>query len=127
MGTKLGYMSERSSTLAQNIANADTPGYLAKDIKEPNFKKMLGNSGFGGQRTLPLAVTNSKHIAKNTPAATFRSDKRPNTYELNPNGNNVVLEEEVSKMAMNQADYQKVLNLYSKGVSMFKTALGKNG
>jgi len=127
MRTKLAYMSERQSVLAKNIANADTPGYLAQDIKEPNFKKMAASAGFGGQRPLGLAVTNTKHIAKTGPGTMFRTEKRPNSYELNPNGNNVVLEEEVSKMAMNQANYQQVLNLYSKGVAMFKDAIDKNG
>ena len=125
MRTKLSYLSERQSVLAQNIANSDTPGYKAKDIAEPDFKKMVASSGLGGQRPLQMAITNVKHIAKNTPVPAFRADKRNNTYELNPNGNNVVLEEEISKMAMNTQEYQKALNLYSKGIAMFKTAIGK--
>lgn len=127
MRSKLSYLSERQSVLAQNIANSDTPGYQARDIAEPDFKKLVKASGLNGQRSLQMAITNSKHIAKNTPAPAFRAAKRPTTYELNPNENNVVIEEEVSKMAMNQAEYQKALNLYSKGVSMFKIALGKQG
>jgi flagellar basal-body rod protein FlgB len=127
MSSKLNYLSERQGVLAQNIANSDTPGYKAKDIAEPNFKKMVAAAGMNGQRSLPMTVTNAKHIAKTAPAGEFSAKDRRTTYELNPNGNNVVLEEEVSKMAMNQTDYQTVLNLYTKGISMFKTALGKQG
>jgi flagellar basal-body rod protein FlgB len=127
MRTKLSYLSERQSVLAQNIANGDTPGYRAQDIAEPDFKKMVKASGINGQRNLQMTLTNSKHIAKTAPSAAFRADNRRTTYELNPNENNVVIEEEISKMAMNQADYQKALNLYSKGVAMFKVAIGKQG
>ena len=31
--SKMGWLSERQTVLAQNIANADTPGYKAKDLK----------------------------------------------------------------------------------------------
>ena len=49
------------------------------------------------------------------------------TDELNPNGNNVVIEEEVAKVAANQADYTMTMNLYSKTIALFKTASGSQG
>ena len=54
----------------------------------------------------------------------YEVTKRAGTDEQNPNGNNVTVEDEMSKVAQNQADYQKVLNLYSKAIGMFKTAIG---
>ena len=39
--SKMGWLSERQTVLAQNIANADTPGYKAKDLKVPDFSSML--------------------------------------------------------------------------------------
>lgn len=125
MRGKLGYLSERQSVLAQNIANGDTPGYKARDIKEPDFKKLVSSSGLTGKRAIPMAITHAGHISKPVPSFSMKSEARRTTYELNPNENNVVLEEEISKMAMNQAEYQKALNLYSKGIAMFKTAIGK--
>lgn len=122
MNDKLGYISARQGVLAQNIANADTPNYQAKDIEAPDFKKSLANAGGG----LPLAVTNSRHFAGNTSSsANFQLVKRNSTYELNPSGNNVSIEEEMSKVAENQMEYQKLLNLYRKSVELFKTAIGK--
>lgn len=127
MREKLSYLAERQSVLAENIANADTPGYKAQDIAEPDFRKLVRASGLVGQKPISLAITHANHIAKTAPMPPFRVEKRRTTYELNPDENNVVLEEEVSKMSMNQADYQKVLNLYSKSIAMFKIALGKQG
>ena len=124
MKSKLEYLSERQSVLAQNIANADTPGYIAKDIPEPDFKRMMKDSSKGAVQKLQMAATDSRHIPSREVSSSFAAVKNKKTAELNPNGNNVVIEEEMSKVAMNQAEYQKVLNLYGKAVSMFKTAIG---
>lgn len=123
MKSKLAYMSERQSVLAQNIANADTPGYQAMDIKTPNFKKMVAIAG----SQMQLKTTNEKHFS-GLGGSSHNSNviKRDSTYERNPNGNNVTIEEEMAKVAENQAEYQKVLNIYRKSVDMFKTAIGKN-
>ncbi len=122
MKSKLGYLSERQSVLAQNIANADTPDYQAKDVKIPSFKKALSNS----TQQLHLRSTNEKHFGgSNMSSSSSHVIRRDSTYERSPTGNNVVIEEEMSKIAENQAEYQKVLNLYRKSVDMFKTAIGK--
>lgn len=122
MKTKMGYISQRQGVLAQNIANADTPGYKAQDVQQPDFKQMVAHSA----RSLQLAGTSSKHFTGNAYGATkFAVTNRASTYELNPTGNNVSIEEEMSKLADNQAEYNKVLNLYRKSVDMFKTAIGK--
>lgn len=121
--SKLAYMSQRQSVLAQNIANADTPGYQAQDVQAPDFKKMMAGAGDG---QLPMKTTNEKHFpGRNISGGSFSVINRESTYERNPNGNNVSIEEEMSKVAENQAEYQKVLNIYRKSVDMFKTAIGK--
>lgn len=122
--TKLGYLSERQGILAQNVANADTPNYRAKDVQTPDFKRTLSRSS----QQLRLAATDEKHFSGlNISSGSGRIVNRDSTYERSPNGNNVVIEEEMSKVAENQAEYQKVLNLYRKSVDMFKTAIGKTG
>lgn len=122
MKAKMGYMSERQGVLAQNVANADTPGYQAMDVKTPDFETMLGSHSSG----LAMQVTSGKHITSGAKSsARYDIAKRASTYEVNPTGNNVSIEEEMSKIAENQAEYQKTLNLYRKTVEMFKTAIGK--
>ena len=53
---KMQYLSERQKVLATNIANVNTPNYVAKDIKEPEF----GNSS--NLSNLSMSITNSKHM-----------------------------------------------------------------
>ncbi len=122
MKAKLSYLSERQSVLAQNIANADTPDYRARDIEAPDFKKMIGDAS----QKLPLTVTNRQHVSSSGTSMAFTAVKRKSTYEQSPVGNNVAIEEEMMRIAENQAEYQKVLNLYRKTITMFRTALGNS-
>ncbi len=45
---------------------------------------------------------------------------------MRPTGNAVNLEEEMMKVAANQMDYQAVTALYTRSLSLIKTALGKS-
>jgi flagellar basal-body rod protein FlgB len=119
MKAKLNYASTRQGMLAQNIANTDTPGYRAKDVKEPDFSNVLAQ-----QSGLQMTKTSTKHMGSQTGAVNMNVITRDSTYEQSPTGNNVVIEEEMQRVAQNQAEYQKTLNLYHKTVTMFKTALG---
>ncbi len=57
----LAFRSQRTEILASNIANADTPGYKARDI---DFKAAMANADM--QSSSSLARTNPKHIQVNT-------------------------------------------------------------
>jgi len=123
MKTKLDYLSRRQGVLAQNIANADTPGYKARDISAPDFKKMLHSHGGASGGLRPMA-THPGHMVSGGAGGGFKTIKRETTAELNPNGNNVAIEDEIAQAGQNQAEYQKALNLYCKTISLFKTAIG---
>jgi flagellar basal-body rod protein FlgB len=126
MKNKMEYLSQRQGVLAQNVANADTPDYKARDITEPDFKAMTKNVSRNASLQLPVAVTDSKHITGSGHGKKiFAIERKDSTYERNPNGNNVVLEQEMMQISQNQAEYQKVLSLYRKSVELFKTALGR--
>src|SRR5262245_23099598 len=105
MQEKLKYHSARQATLAANVANVDTPDYRARDIKAPDFSAMLKSKNSAGSMT----VTNPMHIKSGMGSDNSgKSIERENTYEMNPIGNNVVIEEEMMRVAENQAEYQKV-------------------
>ena len=110
-------------TTGQNIANANTPGYVAKDLKELDFKSLIGRQrGYG---PLQLAATEPGHIAPvapNNPApvVTVSSDQ-------SLDGNGVSLEQQMMKVSSNAAEYALVTTIYKDNVSMIKTALGSGG
>ena len=118
---KLRYHSQRMPVLAQNVANADTPGFKAKDVQAPDFKKMVQ-----ANQRLPMAQTSPLHLSSSTmlsPAMAVVLQET--TYETNPNGNNVSIEEQVQKVSMNASEYQLALNLHESVDKMFNIAIGK--
>lgn len=123
MQEKLKYHSARQAELALNVSNIDTPNYRARDIKAPDFAAMLAKHSSAGA----MLRTNAMHIQPGMGggSAVFKSTERENTYELNPIGNNVTVEEEMMRVAENQSEYQKLLGIYRKSLDMFRIALGK--
>ena len=121
--TQMQWHSARQSVLAENIANADTPGYQARDIARVDHQ-----SHFTVSRPLAAAParTDARHIAGRpiVESGSFDSRRGP-TFEVTPEGNSVVLEEEVMKMTANQLDYQTVATLYQKSLGMLRTAVGR--
>ena len=114
---KLAWLGQRQQVLAQNVANASTPGYQARDL--PAFAKVLAGA------TPTLAVTDPMHIqlASNSGAAL----QAPRPRERAPDGNAVSLEEQLTKVADTASTQELVLNLYHKYQGMFRTALGRAG
>ena len=47
------------------------------------------------------------------------------SYEVLPSGNSVVMEDQMMKVASNNADYQLATNIYRKMTGLFRTALGR--
>ncbi len=123
MKTKMAYLSERQDVLAGNIANIDTPGARAKDLKKLDFSRLALIEA----KRLRIRATSPNHITE--PArkkGDFRVETSRKTFETTPVKNSIVLEEQMAKIAHNQLEYQTVTNLYSKVTSMFKTAIGNN-
>jgi flagellar basal-body rod protein FlgB len=113
---RLDWVSRRQELLAQNVANANTPGYQARDLKP--FAALLTN------RPVALAETNPMHLVATHSA--FEQD-RGTVAERAPDGNAISLDEELTKLADTGGMHQLATNLYTKYMGMFRTALGKNG
>jgi flagellar basal-body rod protein FlgB len=122
--TRLQWSQERQRVLAENVANADTPHYRARDLVSPKFETPAPGAT-GPLTTVPLARTDSGHMpGSGQTGSGFRSERGSN-YEVRPSGNSVNLEQEMMKVAANQMDYQSVAALYTRSLSLIKTALGK--
>lgn len=124
MKNRLSFLSERQNVLAQNIANANTPGYKPKDLKQVDFREMVGNSS----GTTGLKTTHPGHVSSlGSSSARFKTVEQKNTFETTPTGNAVVLEEQMMKMAENQMDYQTTTSIYKKIAEMMRLAAGGGG
>lgn len=141
MVQKMDWLEERQKVIAQNIANADTPGYRPNDVTPIDFKSILGKatqtpslasglSGIGAgaasSATSGLALTNAAHLnvggtSSGGTKPQERQEKHP--YEVAPAGNAVVLEEQLLKMNETYTDHRFITNLYQKNIDMLKTAI----
>jgi flagellar basal-body rod protein FlgB len=129
MKQRLHWLTERQQVLAQNVANANTPGYEAKDLKELDFGAMVDASG---PKLAPVA-TNAGHIGSplsGSGAGDFGRARggqiiKEADFETSPSGNSVTLEDQMVKVAQTQMDYEAVTTLYTKGLGLVRTALGR--
>ena len=127
VSTRTSWLTQRYSVLAQNLANADTPKFEAKDLKELDFKGLNRLAGNADNR-LHLRRTHEAHVQGSPlpPLGALRA-REIEAFEIAPGGNSVVIEEQVEKLADTQLDYQLMTNIYRKHAEMFRTALGRNG
>jgi flagellar basal-body rod protein FlgB len=116
---RLHWHQARQKVLAENVANANTPGFKPMDLREPS-----GPGGRGARveldRTSPLHIGFSAKPAGADPAKAAR-------FETRPSGNAVNLEDEMLKTAANQSSYQLATSLYQKSLGMLRIAAGVRG
>ncbi|MCP4933409.1 MAG: flagellar basal body rod protein FlgB [bacterium] len=121
--SKMNWHQQRQTLLAQNVANADTPGYKGHDLA--TFKVEQASSR--GQVLPPVGMvrTSAAHI-QGSVMADARSNFGSNNgggWEITPEGNGVVLEEQMIKVTGNAYDYQVASTLYSRSLGILKTAI----
>lgn len=122
MATKMAYLSEKQDILAQNVANADTPGYQAIAMRELDFERLALSEA----RRLKMKTTSAgASLEGSRPTKDFRTEDQRKTNETTPVENSVALEEQMAMVAQNNLEYMTVTNLYTKTSGMFKVAIGQ--
>lgn len=121
---RMAWLGKRQEVLAHNIANANTPGFRAQDLKEPSFKELMQGADPSNVR---MAVTDVRHIGGGQPASKPYKVVEDREAEVALTGNSVTLEDQVTKVAKTAMDHQLTVNLYRKHIAMIKTALGRPG
>ena len=125
-GTNMKYLGQRQELLAQNIANANTPNYQAKDLKPLDFDKLLTTGNARSTSAFTLATTHKAHFPGAGDSAGMIGDEdESEPFEITPRGNKVVLEQEVMKASKNSMNYQMTTSIYRKMMQMMKTAIGE--
>ena len=115
---KLSYLGEREKVIAQNVANASTPGFTPMDLKP--FAQQPGMDPRANARVLAqpaqtdsgASLTGSSSSASATSKPrTFLSEESPDS-ETTLDGNQVVLEEQMLKMNEARSDYDAAIGFY---------------
>ncbi len=124
IGAKMDFLNQRQSIIAQNVANADTPGYRPKDLVDVDFSSMLEKKATGNVNLVSVATTDDQHLGNPNATGDVNSRKQRDTYEVAPAGNAVIMEEQLMHAGQNAMDYNMMVNVYQKQIGLFKIALG---
>ena len=129
--SRLGYLSDRQRIIAENVANADTPGYSPRDLKPFSFQVQAAAQA--AQATAPagpsaLAVTQPGHIQPpGAPKTANVKRVKGADSEMTLDGNGVVLEEEMMKLTQARMDYDAAVGFYQKSMDILKLAMRRPG
>lgn len=107
----------RQNAVSQNIANADTPGYAARDVASfaDTYAAADGAS---------LGATRAGHIgARDRFSASIVERPQPGTRS--PNGNSVSLEAEMVKGVEVKRQHDLALAIYKSSMGVLRTSLGR--
>jgi flagellar basal-body rod protein FlgB len=132
---KLGYLGERERMIAQNVANASTPGYTPHDLKafseQPGMK--AGPTAPVVTLATPTATVATSATAAMLPlpsssgsAEPYATTEAPDS-ETTLDGNQVVIEEQMIKMSDAHSDYDAAIGFYQKALGMLHLAVQKPG
>jgi len=116
---RMAWTEQRQSVLAQNIANADTPGWKSKDLAP--FAAHLAAAG-AAMPANELAQTNPMHMAGSGGDAAHPATR---LSERAPDGNAVSLDQELTRIAETETAHDLAGDLYRKYLGLFRTAIGR--
>ncbi|MBM0108301.1 flagellar basal body rod protein FlgB [Steroidobacter sp. S1-65] len=117
----LNLRSQRTELLAANLANADTPGYRARDI---DFKSALAQASGNAKHGVQLQTTNAAHIGPKqvngapAPELKYRTPLAPSL-----DGNTVDAQLEQAAFAENTVRYQATLQFLNSKFRGLMTAI----
>ncbi len=130
---RMHWLNRNQQVLSQNIANADTPGYKAKELERPDFAALVAATErrarhaarADGPPPVTLRATSPLHFGTGASLEDGPRVKTVRAEEVQPNGNDVDLERQLLEVSKTQMDYGLMVNLYRKQVSLLKMALGR--
>ncbi len=105
-GAMARHASERHSLIAQNIANADTPGYRAKELKP--FDVSLVDAARRGDRTSRNRLSRSFEITG---------------LDAAPNGNTVSVEDQMARSVDAQSQHKAAMTIYRKALELMRMSV----
>ena len=118
MARDLGaHAAQRQRVIAMNVANADTPGYRARDLAE--FEDGVRHA------SLELRTTRAGHLTAGLPGPRVRAVEVEG--EPSPNGNTVSLEDEMIRSADAKRGFDLSLSVMQSGMTLMRTAIGRRG
>jgi len=112
---RMHWLGARQQVISENVANADTPGYKAREVG--SFADLAG-----AQRSTSIATTNPQHITSGD-ASGVRVERDRESWGTSASGNTVVLEQQTIKANETSESYRLAAQLYRKGHDLLSLAV----
>jgi len=113
--------ARRAEVLANNITNADTPNYKARDL---DFRAVLADKLEDTvQQPLELARTNGAHVYGIAEPAFVSELEYRIPHQASVDGNTVEVQEEMGRYTKNAMDYQATFGFLDKKFKGLTTAI----
>lgn len=112
------HAASRQSVVSANIANANTPGYKAKDIK--SFKDVISQdqpAPFG------MKVTRPQHI-QSVHEAQFLKPEVDDAALEGPDGNTVTVEQQILKSIDAERQHSRAVTIYETSLGILRASIG---
>ena len=115
----LDWAWKRNEIISNNIANADTPGYKAKDL---NFEAFLQRS-FNQEESLELVTTNESHIKESSSSPDNSIEVLDSSFQMRLDQNTVDIEQEMGKLLQNSLYFDGVSLQLSREINKWKMVI----
>jgi flagellar basal-body rod protein FlgB len=115
---RLIWTAQRQSVLAANIANANTPGFQARDVE--SFASVLSGSG-----AVDPVRTQPAHMGGTVPPGVASLTSNPPKARA-LDGNTVALDQQLTNVADTETTQSLVTTVWKKYMGMFSMALGRS-
>jgi flagellar basal-body rod protein FlgB len=112
------HASARQRLIAENVANADTPGYRARDLAD--FAATLDS-----QPAFEARTTRPGHLAFGADPRGFEPREQAVLGAETPNGNSVSLEDQMMRAASVRHEHDMALGVYAKSLEILRAAVAK--
>jgi flagellar basal-body rod protein FlgB len=127
--SKLGYLADRQRVIAENVANASTPGYTPHDLRP--FTLQTAPMTAATLQAVAPAMTSPMHLAGQSPRPRAHGaaarPREAGDSETTLDGNSVVLEDEMMKLTEARMDYDAVIGFYQKSLGLLRLATKRPG
>ena len=128
MRSRLQMLGERQKVISENVANVSTPGFTPNDIDQEAFSKTLarmsghaGGSAPGPGRVAMLTSEPGHLTAMHASSSAISTIKSPDS-ETTLDGNKVVVEEQMMKVAEIRMEFETMVGLYQKSLGLLRLA-----
>lgn len=113
------HAGQRQAVIAQNVANADTPGYVGRDLL--SFSEVYAPSN---SSTFIQRATRTEHMNGSVSGSVQGVMQEDKTF-ASPDGNSVSLETEMLRATEAKRQHDRSLAIYKSALTILRSSLGR--